>query len=157
MRRANLQAGIFGGVFALILDVITVLPYVGLCLALPLFPVAFFLTGLVVVRIADSHLSVGQAAVSGAVAGAIAGIMGGLGAMFLSPVRLAVAGGADQAVRILSPGMVQALIERGLDPVAVMDFAGGVGAGLLCGGLQLLSAIMLAMIAAALLAAYRGT
>ncbi len=71
MRRAILQAGIFGAVLAVVLGIITILPYVGLCLALPLYPLAFFLTGLVVVRIADAPLDVGEAAAGGAAAGAI--------------------------------------------------------------------------------------
>lgn len=155
MRRSTIQAGLVGGGLAVLLGIITVLPYVGLCLAVPLFPVAFFITGLVAVRIAPVRLEVGQAAFSGATAGALAGVIGGVAAMFLAPIRLAVAGGAEQAVRILSPEQIQALTARGLDPVAVMDFAGGVGAGLLCCGLQLFTSVLLAGLAAALYAAYR--
>ncbi|MER2598544.1 MAG: hypothetical protein ABTQ73_03415 [Caldilineales bacterium] len=155
MRRSTLQAGLFGGALAVLLGIITVLPYVGLCLAIPLFPVVFFLTGIAVVRIAPLPLEVGQAAASGASAGALAGVIGGIAAMFLAPIRLAVAGGAEQAVRILTPGQIEALTARGLDPVAVMDFAGGVGAGLLCCGLQLFTSVLLAGLAAALYAAYR--
>lgn len=157
MRRAILQAGIFGAVLAVVLGIITILPYVGLCLALPLYPLAFFLTGLVVVRIADAPLDVGEAATGGAAAGAIAGVIGGLAAMFLAPLRLAIAGGPEQAVLILSPEMTQALLARGLDPVAVMDFLGGVGAGIACCSLQLFSGVVLAGAGAALYAAYRRT
>lgn len=157
MRRANLQAGIFGAVMAVVLGIITLLPYVGLCIALPLYPVAFFLTGLAAVRIADQPPGVGEAAVGGAVAGLIAGAVGGLAAMFLAPLRLAIAGGAEEAVRVLSPETMQSLVERGLDPVAVMDFLGGVGAGMLCCSLQLISGILLAGTGAALYAAYRRT
>lgn len=157
MRRANLQAGIFGAALAVVLGIITLLPYVGLCIALPLFPLAFFLVGLVAVRIADSRPGVSEAAAGGAVAGAIAGVVGGLAAMFLAPVRLAIAGGAEEAVRILSPEMTQSLLARGLDPVAVMDFVAGVGAGMICCGLQIASGILLASAGAALYAAYRRT
>ncbi len=157
MRRANLQAGVFGAVLAIVLGVITLLPYVGLCIALPLYPVAFFLTGLAAVRLADQRPGVGEAAAGGAVAGLIAGIVGGLAAMFLAPLRLAIAGGAEEAVRVLSPEMMQSLVGRGLDPVAVMDFMGGVGAGMLCCSLQLISGVLLAGTGAALYAAYRQT
>lgn len=157
MRRAILQAGIFGAVLAVVLGIITILPYVGLCLALPLYPLAFFLTGLVAVRITDARPGVGEAAAAGAAAGAIAAVVGGLAAMFLAPLRLAIAGGAEQAVRILSPEQTQALLARGLDPVAVTDFLGGVGAGIACCTLQLTSGIILAGAGAALYAAYRRT
>lgn len=157
MRRANLQAGIFGAALAVVLGIITVLPYVGLCIAMPLYPVAFFLTGLVAVRIADQPVSVGEAAAGGAVAGAIAGAVGGLAAMFIAPVRLAVAGGAEAALRLLSPEQVESLVARGLNPVAVMDFIGGVGAGVACCSLQLASGVLLAGAGAALYAAYRRT
>ncbi len=153
MRRANLQAGIFGAALAVVLGIITLLPYVGLCIALPLYPAAFFLTGLVAVRIADVRPGVGEAAAGGL----IAGIVGGLAAMFLAPLRLAIAGGAEEAVRILSPEMTQSLLARGLDPVAVTDFAAGVGAGMVCCGLQIGSAVLLAGTGAALYAAYRRT
>lgn len=157
MRRANLQAGIFGAALAVVLGIITLLPYVGLCIALPLYPLAFFLTGLVAVRIADVRPEVGEAAAGGAAAGAVAGIVGGLAAMFLAPLRLAIAGGAEEAVRILSPEMTQSLLARGLDPVAVMDFVAGVGAGMACCGLQIASGVLLAGAGAALYAAYRRT
>lgn len=157
MRRANLQAGIFGAALAVVLGIITLLPYVGLCLAMPLFPVAFFLTGLAAVRVSERPMGVGEAAVSGAVAGLIAGVIGGLAAMFLAPVRLAIAGGAEQAALILSPEMTESLLARGLDPVAVMDFVAGVGAGMACCGLQLTSGILLAGAGAALYAAYQQT
>ncbi len=157
MRRANLQAGLFGAALAVVLGIITLLPYVGLCIALPLYPVAFFLTGLVAVRISDVQPDVGDAALGGAAAGAIAGIVGGLAAMFLAPLRLAIAGGADEAVRILSPEMTEALLARGLNPAAVMDFVGGVGAGMACCGLQIASGILLAGAGAALYAAYGQT
>ena len=157
MRRANLQAGVFGAVLAVLLGVIALLPYVGLCLAMPLYPVAFFLTGLAAVRVSDHPMSVGEAAVGGAVAGLIAGVIGGLAAMFLAPLRLASGGGAEQAALILSPEMTEALLARGLDTVAVMDFVGGVGAGIACCGLQITSGVLLAGTGAALYAAYRQT
>jgi hypothetical protein len=157
MRRANLQAGLFGAVLAVLLGVIALLPYVGLCLAMPLYPVAFFLTGLAVVRLSDQPLSVGQATAGGAVAGLIAGAIGGLAAMFLAPLRLAIAGGPEQAALVLSPEMTQSLLARGLDPVAVMDFVAGVGAGIACCSLQLVSGMLLAGTGAALYAAYRRT
>jgi hypothetical protein len=157
MRRSVLQAGIFGAALAVVLGIITLLPYVGLCIAMPLYPVAFFLTGLVAVRIADVQPGVGEAAAGGATAGAIAGIAGGLAAMFLAPLRLAIAGGAEEAVRILSPEQVESLLARGLNPVAVMDFVAGVGAGMACCGLQITSGVLLAGTGAALFAAYRRT
>ena len=157
MRRTVLQAGIFGAVLAVVLGIITILPYVGLCLALPLYPLVFFGTGLVTVRTFDGPLGVGQAAAGGAAAGAIAGVVGGLAAMFLAPIRLAVAGGPEQATHILTPAMTQSLLARGLDPVAVMDFLGGVGSGIACCSVQLLSGIILAAAGAALYAAYRHT
>ncbi len=157
MRRATLQAGAFGALLAVLLGVIALLPYVGLCLAMPLFPVAFFLTGLAAVRVSDQPMGVGEAAAAGAVAGLIAGVIGGLAAMFLAPLRLAIAGGPEQAALILSPEMTQSLLARGLDPVAVMDFVAGVGAGMACCGLQITSGVLLAGAGAALYAAYRQT
>ena len=56
MRRAIIQAGLFGGALAAFLGVLTLLPYVGLCLALPLYPVVFLLVGFVFVRIVDGAL-----------------------------------------------------------------------------------------------------
>lgn len=157
MRRTILQAGIFGAALAVVLGIITLLPYVGLCLALPLYPLVFFITGLALVRTFDRPLGVGQAAAGGAAAGAVAGVGGGLAAMFLAPIRLALAGGPEQAARILTPEMTQSLLARGLDPVAVTDFLGGVGSGMACCSLQLLSGIILAATGAALYAAYRST
>lgn len=155
MRRAIIQAGLFGGALAAFMGIFTLLPYVGLCLALPLYPVVFFGVGFVVVRIADSALDVGRAAAAGAAAGLIASLIGGLVAMFLAPIRLNVGGGPEDLVRMLSPEMLQSLTQRGLDPVMVMDFAGGIGAGMACCGLQILTGMMLAALGAALYAAYR--
>jgi hypothetical protein len=155
MRRAILQAGLLGGAMAVFIGVLTLLPYVGLCLALPLYPMAFFLVGMLVVRLADGVLDVGQAAGGGAAAGVIASVIGGLAAMFLSPIRLGVGGGPDELTRMLSPETLDGLIQRGLDPVMVMDFAGGIGAGIACCATQILTGVMLAALGAALYAAYR--
>lgn len=155
MRRASLQAGLFGGGLAVLLDLIGLLPYVGLCLALPLFPVVFFVTGLATVRVVEGEPDVGLAAFGGVGAGLLAGLIGGLAAMFLAPLRLSIAGGPQAVVQLLSPDLVQRLVERGLDPVAVMDFAAGVGAGMLGCTLQLGSAVVLAALGAALYAAWR--
>ncbi len=157
MRRANIQAGLFGGVVALLLDFIALLPYIGPVLAVPLYPLAFLLTGLVAVRITPDTPSVGEAATGGAVAGFIAAVIGGLGAMFLYPIRLNIAGGPESLVKLLSPDTVQSLVERGIDPLALMDIVGGVGLGMFCCTLQLTTGIMLAALGAALYAAYRKT
>jgi len=157
MRRASIQAGLFGGGAAVLLSLIGLLPYVGLCIALPLFPLVFFITGLVTVRVTDVMPDVGQAASNGALAGLVAGVIGGLAAMFLAPIRLRIAGGPDELVRVLSPDQVQSLIERGLNPLAVADFAGGIGAGMSCCTVQLLSGVLLAALGAGLYAAYRRT
>jgi hypothetical protein len=155
MRRAIIQAGLFGGALAAFMAILTLLPYVGLCFALPLYPVVFLLVGFVVVRIADVGLGVGQAAAGGAAAGLIASLIGGLVAMFLAPIRLNVGGGPEDLVRMLAPETVQGLVARGLDPVMVMDFTGGIGAGMACCGTQLVTGVMLAALGAALYAAYR--
>lgn len=155
MRRAILQAGLLGGALAAFVGLLTLLPYVGLCLSLPLYPVVFFLVGFAVVRLSDGVLDVGEAAAGGAAAGLIASVIGGLAAMFLAPIRLGIGGGPEDLTRMLSPEMVQRLVDRGLDPVMVMDFAGGIGAGMACCGAQILTGAMLAALGAALSAAYR--
>lgn len=157
MRRAIIQAGLFGAAMAVLLDLITLLPYVGWCLSVPLFPVAFFLTGLALVRVLDFHPGVGDAAAGGAAAGVIAGVIGGLAAMFLAPVRLALSGGADEVVQLLPPELVNNLVANGLDPVAVVDFLGKAGVGISCCAAQLITGALLAGSAAALYAAYRRT
>ncbi|HRX02531.1 MAG: hypothetical protein KDI07_17750 [Anaerolineae bacterium] len=157
MRRANLQAGLFGGGMALLLDLIALLPYIGPVIAVPLYPLAFFLTGLIAVRITPYSPSVGEAASGGAVAGLVAAVIGGLGAMFLYPIRLKIAGGPEDLVRLLSPDTVQSLVERGINPVALMDIFGGVGLGIFCCSMQLTTGILLAALGASLLAAYRRT
>jgi hypothetical protein len=157
MRRAIIQAGLFGAAIAVLLDLIAMLPYVGWCISVPLFPVAFFLTGLALVRVLDFNPSVSDAAAGGAVAGVTAGAIGGLAAMFLAPVRLALSGGADEVVQLLPPDMVNSLIAQGLDPVAVVDFLGKAGLGISCCAAQLITGALLAGSAAALYAAYRRT
>ena len=86
---------------ALLLDLIALLPYIGPVIAVPLYPLAFFLTGLIAVRITPYSPSVGEAATGGATAGFIAAIIGGLGAMFLYPIRLNIAGGPEDLVKLL--------------------------------------------------------
>ncbi len=157
MRRATLQAGLLGAGMAVVLDLITLLPYVGFCIALPLYPLAFFVTGLVAVRVADITPPVGRATVAGATAGFIAGFIGGLVAMFLFPLQVALAGGAEEIARLLPPETIQGLVQAGLDPVAVVDFATKAGFGIFFWLAQLLIAIVLASSAAALYAAYRRT
>lgn len=157
MRRATLQAGLLGAGMAVVLDLITLLPYVGFCIALPLYPLVFFITGLVVVRVADMTPPVGGAAVNGATAGFIAGGIGGLVAMFLIPVQVALAGGAEEIVRLLPPETVEGLVRAGLDPIAVVDFVSKAGFGVFFWMAQLVTAVVLASIAAALYAAYRRT
>lgn len=157
MRRANIQAGLFGGGMAVLLGLIALLPYVGPVIALTLYPLAFFITGLITVRITPYAPSVGEAATGGAAAGFIAGAIGGLAAMFLAPIRLNLTGGPESLAAMLSPERVQSLTERGIDPTALMDFVGGVGAGMCCCGLQLSTGILLAALGAALYAAYRRT
>lgn len=155
MRRAILQAGLFGGGVAVLLGLIGLLPYVGLCLALPLYPLVFFLAGLALVRVSEADLAVSQAAAGGALAGLIAGLIGGLAAMFLAPLRLTIAGGPEALAPVLAPETVQRLTAAGLDPVAVLDFAAGVGAGMACCAAQVVSGVLLAGGAAALYAGYR--
>lgn len=157
MRRAILQAGLLGAAMAVLLDFIALLPYVGFCISMPLFPVAFFLTGLALVRVLDSPPSVGRAAAGGAAAGLIAGSIGGLAAMFLAPIRVALAGGSEQLAQLLPPEIAARLIAEGLDPVAVVDFLGKAGLGMFFCGLQIVTAALLAASAAALYAAYRRT
>lgn len=155
MRRATLQSGLFGAALATLLNFVALLPYIGFCIALPLLPIAFFLTGLALVRVADEPPSVGQAAVGGAVAGLVAGTIAGLVAMFLAPIRVALAGGPESLTWLLSPELSAQLVARGLDPVAVVDFMAKAGLGLLlCSG-QMLIGALLAASAAALYAAFR--
>lgn len=155
MRRAIIQSGLFGAALAVLLDLIALLPYVGWCIAVPLFPIAFFLTGLALVRVTDVNPGVGDAGAGGAIAGVIAGAIGGLAAMFLAPIRLALAGGAAEVTSLLPPAMVERLVAEGLDPVAVVDFVGKAGFGIACCSAQLLTGALLAGTAAALYAAYR--
>lgn len=155
MRQASLQAGLFGGAITIILGLIALLPYVGLCIALPLYPLAFFVAGLAAVRVMDYPPTVGEAIQAGAAAGLLAGVVGGLAAMFLAPVRLSIAGGPETAAQSLSPETIEGLIGRGLDPLAVMDFLAGVGAGMFCCALQIFGGVLLAAAAAAMYAAYR--
>jgi len=157
MRRANLQAGLFGGALAVLLGLIALLPYVGLCISLPLYPATFFLTGLVTVRVSDVAPGVSQAAAGGAVAGFVAAVIGGLAAMFLAPLRLNLAGGPEQLVSALSPNTVDTLVAAGLEPAAVVDLMAGVGAGILCCTAQLTTGVLLAATGAGLYAAYRRT
>lgn len=157
MRRAIIQAGLLGGAMAVLLGIITLLPYVGLCISLPFYPLAFFLVGLAVVRVAEFQPGVSQAAAGGAAAGFLAATIGGLVAMFIAPIRLSISGGPAELVRGLSPEVVQRMVERGLNPLAVMDFAGGIGAGMACCLAQVTTGVMIAALAAALYAAYRRT
>lgn len=157
MRRATLQAGLFGAALVVILEIIALLPYVGLCIALPLLPVAYVATGLIVVRVGDFTPGVGEAAQAGMVAGLMASLIGGVVAMFLAPIRLALAGGSEPLVAALPPEVVQWLVEAGLDPVAVVDLLAGVGAGLACCVVQILGGVLLAATGAALYAAFRQT
>jgi hypothetical protein len=157
MRQANLQAGLFGGGLAVILGIIALLPYIGPCIALPTYPIVFFLTGLVAVRIVDFQPGVTEASAGGAVAGLLAATLGGLAAMFLAPLRLQLAGGPEDLVAALPPEVVESLLTAGLDPLAVMDLIGGVGVGILCCLGQLTTGVLLAAAGAGLYAAYRRT
>lgn len=157
MRRATMQSGLFGAALATLLNFVALLPYIGFCIALPLLPVAFFLTGLALVRVADEPPSVSQAVGGGTAAGVIAGGIAGLVAMFLAPIRVALAGGPQELLWLLPPDLSAQLVARGLDPVAVVDVLGKAGLGLaLCSG-QVLFGALLAASAAALYAAYRQT
>ena len=155
MRRPILQAGLFGGGILILIGFIGLLPYVGLCLSIPLYPLAFFVIGLALVRLADHPPAVGEAAAAGLIAALIASSIGGLAAMFLAPIRLRIAGGPEELTALLSPDTVQSLIDAGLDPVTVMDFVGGVGSGILCCSAKFLTGTLLTAMAAALYAAYR--
>ena len=75
--------------------------------------------------------------------------------MVLALIRLNVVAGSVELARMLSPEVVQWLVERGLNPVTVMDFVGGIGAGMVCCGTQILTGVILAAVIAALYAAYR--
>ncbi len=78
--------------------------------------------------------------------------------MFLALIRLNVVTGPVELAGMLSPEMVQWLVwSAGLNPVAVMDFVGGVGAGMVCCGTQIFTGVMLAAVGTALYAAYRRT
>ncbi|MEA3335607.1 MAG: hypothetical protein U9R25_06820 [Chloroflexota bacterium] len=157
MRRANLQAGLVGGAMTVGLSIIALLPYVGACIALPLFPLVYVLIGMIAVRVSDYPAGVSEASVGGAVAGAIAAIIGGLAAMFLAPIRLAIAGGPEELVLALPADTIQSLVQAGLDPVAVTEFVGGIGIGMLCCIAQLTTGVLLAAVGAGLYAAYRQT
>lgn len=131
MNRPAIKAGLIGGVAAVVVSLIGLIPICN-CLSFPAQLLIYLVVGGLAAFWMTPRREPGNAAGQGAIAGVITGVIAGLVGMILAPVSLAISGGADQILSQLPPEALQALRDSGVDPSVFLGTGGALGIGALC-------------------------
>lgn len=131
MSRPFLKAGLIGGLILLIFELLSLIPILG-CLSLPLMLIGYVVTGALAGYWLPPRREAGPAAGQGALAGLIAGAISGLLQVVLTPLSVALSGGAETLVAQLPADALAQLQQAGIDPNALFGAGTFAGIALLC-------------------------
>jgi len=148
-----IKAGLIGGAVIVVLDLMGLIPCVGL-IACGLTPVVYAGVGALAAFWMPPLRSAGTAAGQGALAAVVASLMGGIVNTILMAVQVAVTD-SSTVLSQLPPEMLEQLGQAGINPASLMTPVTGLASGSVCclGGLIL--AAILGAIGAAILAAVK--
>jgi hypothetical protein len=131
MTRPFIKAGIFGGLALLVLNLLGLIPGVGLC-TLPLSLIVYGAVGALTASWMPAPRTPGSAAGQGALAGLIAGLIAGILQVILTPLSLAMSGGTEAMLSQLPAESLQQLEELGMNPEAIFGAGTFAGFSLIC-------------------------
>ena len=120
MNRPWLRAGLIGAGILIVINLIGLIPLVGLCT--PLLELAVLAgAGALAASFIPPRREGGPAAGQGALAGLIAGLVAGLVATVLAPVGFATSGGTAAILNSLPPETLQQLSQSGLNIGSIIN------------------------------------
>jgi hypothetical protein len=120
MNRPWLRAGLIGAGVLIVINLIGLIPLVGLCT--PLLELAALVgAGAFAAALLPPRREGGPAAGQGALAGIIAGVIAGIVATILAPVGFATSGGTTAILNSLPPDTLQQLSQSGFNLGAVIN------------------------------------
>jgi len=131
MTRPFIKAGIFGGIALLVLNLLGLIPVVGLC-TLPLSLIVYGVAGALAASWMPAPRTPGSAAGEGALAGLIAGLIAGILQVILTPLSLSVSGGTEALLNQLPAESLRQFEELGLNPEAIFGPGTFAGFALIC-------------------------
>jgi hypothetical protein len=151
-----LKAGLVGGVVLVVLDLLGLIPCVGLVACL-LNPLAYIGVGVLAAYWMSPVRTAGDAAGQGALAGVVAALIGGVVNTVILFAEVAIMG-SGQILSQIPPETLRQLEQAGMDPGMIDSFAGPLGAtlgGSICCLAGLILAAILGAIGGAVFAAIR--
>lgn len=130
--RPWLKAGLIGAGVMVVLSLLSMVPFLS-CLAFPLQFLAYLGVGGLAAAYMLPRRETGPAAGQGALAGLIASLASGLISLVVTPIALAMQGGASAIINQLPPDVLQQFEQAGLDPSLLFNPGTLMGvAGLCC-------------------------
>lgn len=153
MVQAGLKAGLIGGVIAVVLALIGLIPCVGWAICCLGSLVLMVGVGALAVNFGGSEIATStEGAGAGAIAGAITAFIGGAVNMVVGLVRAAILGAtaATSALGQIPPEAWRALRDLGIEPSLFVRWTTGFGGQLVGGSLCCLMGIVIAVVLGAL-------
>jgi len=153
MVQAGLKAGLIGGVIAIVLALIGLIPCVGGLIACFGTLLLWIGVGAWAVSLGGEEIrTAGEGAGAGAVAGAVTAAIGGVVNILIGLVRVAIFGAAAAVGSLgqIPPAAWRALRDLGIDPSLFVRWTAGFGGALVGGTLCCLTGIVIAVILGAL-------
>lgn len=129
--RPWLKAGLIGAAIMFALSLLSLIPFLS-CLTLPLQFLAYLGVGGLAAAYMLPRRETGPAAGQGALAGLVAGLASGLVGLILTPVSLAMTGGASAIINQLPPDMLRQFEQAGVDPSQLFNTGTITGVTALC-------------------------
>jgi hypothetical protein len=143
-----LKAGLIGVAILVVLSLLGIIPFVGLCV-LPLRWIAYIVVGVLAASYMQLPREAGPAAKEGALAGAVAAAGGGVVNLIITVIQGATGGAMQfgEVLRQLPPEAIQGLRDLGVTPEMLTGAGGGaaaIGGAALCGSACCVGGIILA-------------
>jgi hypothetical protein len=129
--RPFLRAGILGGIALAVLNLLGLLPVIGLCTFVLGF-VVYAVAGAAAAHWIPPPRTTGQAAGQGALAGLITGFIGTIVQVLLTPLSISMSGGSQAFLRNVPQESLQQLEQVGIDPAALFSTGTFAGFTLIC-------------------------
>jgi len=149
-----LKAGLIGGAVLVVLDLLSLIPCVGIVTCILMLVVYFGIGVLAAYWIPPVRMA-GQAAGQGALAAALAALVGGVVNTIISAVQMALTDKSAILAQIPAESLEQ-LRQAGIDPSTFIGPGAGVGVGSLCCITGLIFAAILGAVGGAIFAAVKS-
>jgi len=145
-----LKAGLFGMGILVVLSILGLIPFMGLCVV-PLRWVTYIVVGVLAASYMLPPRETGPAAQDGAMAAAVAAAGGGVVGLIIALIQGAMGGSAQftEVMRQLPPEAIQGLRDLGITPEMLTGAGGGVaalGGAAVCGSVCCIGGIIFAAI-----------